>query len=164
MFGGLSLIKPDLLNIDHSLLSPNPAPVVAPSTLLFARRRFYPQIIPPQGIRRAPRPSLERTTDEEPHARTALPNGLWHRLRPDYDAGIVEVFVNVAACLLSHTGVTELLSLAGRTSQPEKYQEKWFLRTDEPPEIAELPSWVPYLGSWMVCPPYLEHPTERTLS
>jgi hypothetical protein len=151
IFAGLSLIKPDLLVIDQSLQCSEPTPLLDSSHLLFPLRKYYPQIIPPTGLQQPDRPSRRGGINLIFQSTPILPKGLSPKLTADYEVGIPEVLVNTAACLLTHTGTEEILSIAARTSRPEKFSSGWWMVVPGD-QLAEesLPSWAPAPGFWAV--------------
>jgi hypothetical protein len=79
------------------------------------------------------------------------PKGLWPYLSADYTVEDADVFVNAAACLISHTGTSELLSIASRVRRPTTYSADWWVAPiDIRADVDCLPSWVPTPGSWTV--------------
>jgi hypothetical protein len=150
IFAGLSLIKPDLLVIDQSLQCSTPTPLRDSSHLPFFRRKYYPQIIPPVGLKHPGRPSRGGGTSFIPQSSSIIPKGLWPKLSADYEVCIPEVLVNTAACLLTHTGTEEILSIAARTSRPEKFASWWWIAPGDQLAEESLPSWAPAPGTWAV--------------
>jgi hypothetical protein len=157
VFAGLSLIDPDFLSIQQSLLLQQTVPRTD-SNHLFVQRRYYPQSILPRGVKRQPLISQDDKISVVASLSNLLPNGLWSSLKPDYTASKAETFVNAAACLLSHSGTAELLSIAGRATRPDKYRTGFFVAQGDHEEDEPLPSWVPDLGSWTVCLKLLRFP------
>lgn len=79
------------------------------------------------------------------------PKGLWNALIIDHAVTEVELFVNVAACLLSQNEPHsfDLLSFAARG--PEEVQvTDAIVRPSGNIPAPDLPTWVPALGSWTV--------------
>ena len=151
VFAGLSLIEPDLLMIDQSLQCSDPTPLRDSSHLPFPLRKYYPQIIPPVGLKQPARPSRRGAISFIPQSSPILPKGLWPKLTADYEVGIPEVLVNTAACLLTHTGTEEILSIAARTSRPEKFSTRsWVVVPGDQLAEESLPSWAPAPGFWAV--------------
>lgn len=148
VFGGLSLIKPETLRVDQSLLLVDCAPLDTAPRTLFPLRRYYPQLIPPRKT--TLRPSQSKISSSTTERTSLLPDGLWPALKADYTVDIAEVFVNTAACLITHTGTREVLSVAARTSCPEMYLNEWWLSPSDKIAAEELPSWAPSPGSWTV--------------
>ena len=149
IFGGLSLIEPDLLSIDPIILSAESvgSPIVYNGQ--FVTRRYYPQIIPLHKTRNAQK-ARENTEIAKNVSQTLLiPNGLWPKLKADYTAHITEVFLQAAACLLTHTGTAEILSLAARTSRPEA-SIAWMFNLEHEIAVEDIPSWTPVPSSWTV--------------
>ena len=151
VFAGLSLIEPDLLMIDQSLQCSDPTPLRDSSHLPFPLRKYYPQIIPPVGLKQPARPSRRGAISFIPQSSPILPKGLWPKLTADYEVGIPEVLVNTAACLLTHIGTEEILSIAARTSRPEKFSTRsWVVVPGDQLAEESLPSWAPAPGFWAV--------------
>ena len=150
VFAGLSLIKPDLLVIDQSLQCSEPTPLLDSSHLPFPLRKYYPQIIPPTGLKQPDRPSRRGGTSLISQSTHILPKGLWPKLTADYEIGISDVLINTTACLLTHTGTEEILSIAARTSRPEKFASWWWIAPSDQLAEESLPSWAPAPGTWAV--------------
>jgi hypothetical protein len=128
LYGGLSLIRPDLLSIHPGIQLEEEAP------------------LPPRpGVREpSPRPApLKRRSSKSPK--------LWAALRADYNADAREVFFNLAACQLSQPTCTNLLSMASRyrdTGFGDFAKDGRNLDANANALSISLPSWVPCLGSW----------------
>ncbi|KAH7414564.1 heterokaryon incompatibility protein-domain-containing protein [Phaeosphaeria sp. MPI-PUGE-AT-0046c] len=168
VFAGLSLIRPDLLIIDQSLQCSEPVPLRDNSALPFLLRKYYPQVIPLAGLKQSGRPGRRDRTSLILQSSPVLPKGLWPKLYADYKASVPEVLVNTAACILTHSGTEEILSLAARTSRPDKFASGWWVvpgdqlakgkapgdqraegkALDHQLAVERLPSWVPAPGSW----------------
>ena len=120
-------------------------------TCLSPLRKYYPQIIPPTGLKQPDRPSRRWGTSLKSQSTPILPTGLWPKLTADYEVDISDVLINTAACLLTHTGTEEILSIAARTSRPEKFSSGWWMVVPGD-QLAEeiLPSWAPAPGFWAV--------------
>ena len=150
VFAGLSLIKPDMLVIDQSLQCSEPTPLHDSSQPTFSLRKYYPQIIPLAGLKQPCRPSRGGKASFILPSSPILPKGLWPKLNADYEVSVPEVLVNTAACLLTHTGTEEILSIAARTSRPEKFASRWWIAPDDQLAEESLPSWAPAPGTWAV--------------
>ena len=156
VFAGLSLITPDLLVIEQSLQCGEPAPLRDSSEIPFLLRKYYPQVIPPTGLKQSDRPGRRGGTSVTVQASTVLPKGLWPKLNAEYkEVGIPEVFINTAACLLTHTGTEEVLFIAARTHLPEKLESNLIVPGDPLSQDVlltkeTLPSWAPALWAWTV--------------
>lgn len=126
IFAGLSLVDPDSLSIDGGLTVAGSSPGPGEEADLTARPS---ELIDHWNL---------------------LPHGLWGKLEADYseDVSMSEVLVNTAACLLSHSGTSEILSLAARPSMPETYASQWMFSTSDVFGASGLPSWVPVPGTW----------------
>ncbi len=150
IFAGLSLIKPDLLRIDPALLCANPVPEPAVYKVQFALRRYYPRLIPSQNSKNAQRTFQGKKTTKDVTQMPLIPSGLWPKLRVDYTADMAEVFLQAAACLLTHTGTKEILSLAARTNRREAYYLRWLFCPEDEIAVEDIPSWIPVPGSFTV--------------
>ena len=156
IFAGLSLITPDLLIIDQSLQGGEPTPLRDSYEIPFPLRKYYPQVIPLAALKESDRPGLRGTTSDIVQASSVLPKGLWPKLNAEYkEVGIPEVFINTAACLLTHTGTEEILSIAARTRCPEKLESNLIvpgdpLNKDDLLTKETLPSWAPAPWAWTV--------------
>jgi hypothetical protein len=155
VFAGLSLITPDLLVIDQSIQCNESAALRDSVALPFHLRKYYPQVIPPAGLKQPDRPGRRGRNSSILQSSLILAKGLWPELNARYKASISEVFINTAACLLTHTGTEEILSIAARTSCSEKLALQWIVPDDQlaqkdllPGET--LPSWVPAPWNWTV--------------
>lgn len=150
VFAGLSLIKPEMLVIDSNLLV-NTSEFSEPTSKVHVLcRQYYPQTIPRCGMRNIGRPFRKEIAEFITKPLPLIPDGLWPNLKADYTVGITELLINTAACLLTHTGTSELLSIAARTSNPEMYLSDWRIPGDNL-VMEDVPSWVPVPGSWTVC-------------
>jgi hypothetical protein len=150
VFGGLSLIKPELLRMNAGIRLAEPAPLRAVSKVSLVRRKYYPRTIPPPHMKDALQIHRIRGHKSYIERGPLIPNRLWPGLRPDYTVDTAEVLVNTAACLLSHTGAAEILSIAARPSLPTVYSSKWWIAASDKPIVDDLPSWAPTPGSWAV--------------
>ncbi|KAF4944902.1 hypothetical protein FSARC_14548 [Fusarium sarcochroum] len=92
-----------------------------------------------------PRSDLQRPGTPPP-----LPKGLWSELHVDYEVSESEVFVNVAACLLSQyeSHHFDLLSFAARCGDTKYVDEISEAKPINIPSLEGLPSWAPALGTW----------------
>ena len=79
-----------------------------------------------------------------------ISNGLWLTLTADYMADTAELLINSAASLLTHTGTTETLSHATRSSYRDVYAARWWASPDDKVVVEEIPSAVLAPGSWTV--------------
>ncbi|KAF2035397.1 hypothetical protein EK21DRAFT_84468 [Setomelanomma holmii] len=148
VFAGLSLIKPERLTIDRSIRTDESVSMQVGSSSLITRRRYYPETIPPIGMKNASRLFRTDSTSSSMGPSSLLPKGLWSVLLADYTVSASEVLVNTAACLLTHTGTEELLSIAARTSRPEAYTSAWWISPGDQLSVDDLPSWAPAPGTW----------------
>lgn len=151
VFAGLSLIKPGMLTIDSNLCIVESAPLETAAERVFPRRHYYPQTIPPLRMKNASRSLHTEMANSTTELSSLLPKGLWPTLKADYTVDPAEVLVNTAACLLTHTGTRELLSIAARTSRPNAYTSEWWVSPGDNLVVEDLPSWAPAPGSWTVC-------------
>lgn len=151
VFAGLSLVHPERLTIDSSLLKQDSGPIVSDSTPILTRKNCYPRSIPPQGMKVEDRSLSPQNRAFFNETKSLIPNGLWSTLQADYTVDIAEVLVNTAACFLTQSGTREVLSIAARTSDPSEYTYDWWIPTDDYQISEELPSWVPVYGLWTVC-------------
>ncbi|CAI6339250.1 unnamed protein product [Periconia digitata] len=145
IFGGLSLINPQQLQINSDLLSNSEPESVGPEpgTRL---PKIQPSNNPARTIHNL---NYDGTSASTPGARQSLiPNGLWARLEARYTVDIAEVLVNTASCLISNTGMKELLSLAQRPEARHIWSEYFIKSSGDQIDLDEIPSWVPAPGSW----------------
>lgn len=151
VFAGLSLVDPENLMIDSSLLMQDSKPTITGPGPILTRSMYYPQKIPPLGIKADDRSFSKRKLASSIKSHSLIPNGLWSALQADYTVDNAEVFVNTAACLLTQSSTRELLSIAARTSRPSAYASDWWISAGDHTSLEDLPSWVPVPGSWTVC-------------
>jgi hypothetical protein len=64
------------------------------SDLPFLLRKYYPQIIPPAGLKQPRRPSRRGGTSFILQSSPILPQGLWPKLKADYEVSIPDVLIN----------------------------------------------------------------------
>lgn len=143
IFGGLSLVKEDCLVIDQHLQTPETftPPLTRRRPVGGREPNDITATADPTSKFSAPAPSVDQSL---------TPKGLWPKLAPDYSASDAEVFVNAAACLLSHASLEDLLRIAGRLRDRHQFRTSEALRPHELEAFSGLPSWVPAIGSWMV--------------
>lgn len=138
VFAGLSLLGRDCVWIDRDALQ------------LGCFEESPPALPPRPGTN----DSIAATACRGSHKKstTLLPNGLWAKLEPHYKASEAEVFVNLAACILSKgpDQVSRLLSLASRPINGWDMKEFESLRPTSSTFDGGIPSWAPVLGSWTV--------------
>lgn len=139
VFAGLSLLGKDRVWIDREALqlerSNDCTPPLAPR----------PNTSELAGRKLATQPQDESTT--------LLPRGLWENLEPLYEATEAEVFINLAACILSKgpNQVSGLLSTAARPIYDFALGAFSLIHPISSTFDGGVPSWAPVLGSWTVC-------------
>lgn len=151
VFAGLSLVHPERLTIDSSLLKQESGKNLSDPNPIHTRSFGYPQSIPPQGMKAQDRSFSPQMPAFQNKTKSLIPNGLWSALQAEYTVDIAEVLVNTAACFLTQSGTREVLSIAARTSHPSELTYDWWIPTDDHQITEELPSWVPVSGAWTVC-------------
>jgi hypothetical protein len=151
VFAGLSLVDPKSLMIDSSLLMQDSRPPTTGSRPIFTHSMYYPQQIPPRGIKADDRSFSTRKFASSIESHSLVPNGLWSALKADYTVDNAEVCVNSAACFLTQSGTRELLSIAACTSRSNAYAFEGCISAGDHEVLEDLPSWVPVPGSWTVC-------------
>ncbi|KAH8678284.1 heterokaryon incompatibility protein-domain-containing protein [Xylariales sp. PMI_506] len=130
VYGGLSLINPNSLTIDRDL----------------QLRQILPPLPPHPGLKTSNASSVwqqQHTIDNEP--------ALWHSIRADYEVETPEVFLNIAACLLSQpkglNGLLSVLALFADSSLVTDTSLDDFIGHDA--SLAKrIPSWVPNPRFW----------------
>lgn len=137
IFGGLSLLYPESLKIDAQRLQ-------------LQGDTHSDTLRPPLP----PRPGAETSStpvSRPPTLSPATPKGLWNVLKVDYGVTEVELFVNVAACLLSRNEKhsLDLLSIAAHPRDMSRF-DNWEVKPRGHTSLATLPSWAPALGAWAV--------------
>ncbi|KAH7018152.1 heterokaryon incompatibility protein-domain-containing protein [Microdochium trichocladiopsis] len=143
VFAGLSLVRQSCLDIDQHLQATESGPPPLP------RRPVGGQ---ESGETNAAAGLSSRFSAPAPAANQSLtPRGLWPKLAPDYSASDAEVFVNAAACLLSHASLEDFLRLAARLRDQHQFRAVDSLRPRDLEAFSGLPSWTPAIGSWMSC-------------
>ncbi|KAF2870895.1 hypothetical protein BDV95DRAFT_70783 [Massariosphaeria phaeospora] len=68
---------------------------------------------------------------------------LWPGLRADIDADATEVFLNLAACILSQPRGIDILTMSARFRDPKMLNNFRNQRADKTTGLLELPSWIP---------------------
>ncbi|KAH7035996.1 uncharacterized protein B0I36DRAFT_406810 [Microdochium trichocladiopsis] len=124
VYGGLSLVKPELLTIDQGLVL---------DEMVSATGKDATHNQPEQLI--------------VSHAQSLLPRGLWPVLEAKAMVLEAEVFVNAAACLLTHEGLGVLLRTAVHPGDRDRFRAEE-LDDADPSVYDTLPSWVPTSDSW----------------
>ncbi|KAH7031467.1 heterokaryon incompatibility protein-domain-containing protein [Microdochium trichocladiopsis] len=133
VFAGLSLVQEDCLSIDQRLQIAPTLPVRGEETTDASASLNLPIEISHQG-------SLD--------SQGPMTRALWPALVPNYSVQDVEVFVNAAACILTHATLEDLLRVASRLRDKHQFRAAFEPQPHEPEAFSGLPSWVPALGSW----------------
>ena len=142
VFAGLSLVRPECLDISQHLLTNAPLPPLP--------RRPVGSIGTTESIAATTDLAGKFSALAVSGNQSLTPRGLWPKLAPDYKASDAEVFVNAAACLLTHASVEDLLRLAARLRDKHQFWAAETLRPRDLEAFSGLPSWTPAIGSWMV--------------
>ncbi|KXJ89561.1 heterokaryon incompatibility protein-domain-containing protein [Microdochium bolleyi] len=143
VFAGLSLVRQDCLDIDQNLQATEPCPPLLPQRPVGGLVLDETNTVGGLSSKfSAPAPAANQSL---------TPRGLWPKLTPDYSASDAEVFVNAAACLLSHASLEDFLRLAARLRDKHQFRTTDSLRPRDLEAFSGLPSWTPAIGSWMSC-------------